>query len=453
MAYTQGFRATAEHTYRSVQVDLLEGHIHEFQAQVIAIPIPANNRVSVSFNAAQIRANESMKLSVAQRVYKAAGDSDGTGQRSQKVRQGASRSTAEREGTAKLTGSYNLAPGVKSIVHAYHPKLPENGSKEALDTYVKELVDSASSSLFPGLCVTWSYSESLQIEPSPQDDGSPGYTKIRYVSENRSQTPSTRKFKTLAKLDQGLEAEVEKEKILEELEEIHRTNLAEMRANANQDSNNKRDKKSGKPVDAENISAPATSKRAARASTATDKAATHESFEQPMPKLVRPETRILPPAPRAQAPVRKETKVPPPPSKGTGEIKKPFLKTPGTPPKANALAARSPPQEAVRPEFLMVDGVSDPDDQSNEEDPEEGTVDSDEESIPVLPPIREPNVIPNGLGRVEFEDGSTPDQELHRTRSKSAGKRSRVTDEDDEDDEVQEENLQPVGETKKPRRS
>ncbi|XMA17671.1 hypothetical protein WAI453_010462 [Rhynchosporium graminicola] len=141
MAYTQGFRATAEHTYRSVRVDLLKGHIHEFQAQVIAIPIPANNRVFASFNAAQIRANESMKLSVAQRVYEAAGDSDGTGQRSQKVRQGAFRSTAEREGTAKLTGSYNLAPGVKSIIHAYHPKLPDNGSKEALDTYVKELVD------------------------------------------------------------------------------------------------------------------------------------------------------------------------------------------------------------------------------------------------------------------------------------------------------------------------
>ncbi|CZT45612.1 uncharacterized protein RSE6_05937 [Rhynchosporium secalis] len=322
-------------------------------------------------------------------------------------------------------------------------------------------MNSASSLLFHGLSVTWSYSESLQIEPSLQDDGSPGYTKIRYVSENRSQTPSTRKFKTLAKLDQGLEAEVEKEKILEE---IHRTNLAEVRANANQDSNNKRDKKSGKSVDAEKISAPATSKRAARASTAIDKAATHEAFEQPMPKLVRPETRILPPAPRAPAPVRKETKVPPPPSKGTGAIKKPFRKTPGTPPKparaplprnpkANALAARSPPREAVRPKFLMVDGVSDPDDQSNEEYPEEGIVDSDEESIPVLTPIREPNVIPNGLGRDEFEDGSTPDQKLHRTKSKSAGKRSRVTDEDDEDDEVQEENLQPVRETKKPRRS
>ncbi|KAL2070641.1 hypothetical protein VTL71DRAFT_13667 [Oculimacula yallundae] len=138
MVTTQNFKVITTKNYRGVQVDLLEGHIHEFQATIIAIPMASNNRAFQNFTISQIRANKSMSLTVAQRLYEAAGDPTGTGALTRELKKGAKGTAAAREGTAKSTDAFRLA-AVERIVHAYHPKYPYTGTKVAQDEAEEKL--------------------------------------------------------------------------------------------------------------------------------------------------------------------------------------------------------------------------------------------------------------------------------------------------------------------------
>ncbi|KAG4438064.1 hypothetical protein IFR05_006430 [Cadophora sp. M221] len=131
---TQEFRVVARKNYRGVQVDILEGHIHQFKATFIAAPLPTNHRAFPAYHdASKVRADPSMNLSVTMKLFEAAGDPDGNGQLSEEVKRDARETQAEREGRVKVTASYKLAPGVKAIIHAFHPKFPRTEDAAAMD--------------------------------------------------------------------------------------------------------------------------------------------------------------------------------------------------------------------------------------------------------------------------------------------------------------------------------
>ncbi|KAG4425439.1 hypothetical protein IFR04_001358 [Cadophora malorum] len=101
---SEGFKGLAATKYKGVQIDLLEGHIHEFKGNFIAIPIPANNMIF-------------SKRFSAKRVFEAAGDANGEGALSIEVKKGATAPLEDREGSVNVTRAYELEPGVKKIIH------------------------------------------------------------------------------------------------------------------------------------------------------------------------------------------------------------------------------------------------------------------------------------------------------------------------------------------------
>ncbi|PVH87568.1 hypothetical protein DL98DRAFT_525607 [Cadophora sp. DSE1049] len=141
VANTQEFKSFATTKYKGVQVDVLEGHIHEFKGTFIAIPIPTNHMVfNKRFSANELRARL-QKFTIAQRVFEAAGDASGDGELSIEVKRGATGTLEDREGSVKVTRAYGLEPGVKKIIHAYHPKFPSGDDPDNLPSRLERLWD------------------------------------------------------------------------------------------------------------------------------------------------------------------------------------------------------------------------------------------------------------------------------------------------------------------------
>ena len=76
---------------------------------------------SKRFSAKVIRERQH-KLTTSQRVFEAAGDANGEGALSIEVKKGATAPLEDHEGSVNVTRAYELDPGVKKIIHVYHPK-------------------------------------------------------------------------------------------------------------------------------------------------------------------------------------------------------------------------------------------------------------------------------------------------------------------------------------------
>ena len=138
---SKDFRSLATTKYKGVQVDLFEGHIHDFKGNFIAISIPANNMIfSKRFSAEYIRARKH-KITITQRAFEAAGDANGEGDLSIEVKKGITTPLEDREGSVKVTRAYGLEPGVKKIIHVYHPKFISTDDPDYLPTRFEFLWD------------------------------------------------------------------------------------------------------------------------------------------------------------------------------------------------------------------------------------------------------------------------------------------------------------------------
>ncbi|KAK0119948.1 hypothetical protein ONS95_011372 [Cadophora gregata] len=165
-ARNQGFKTLATTKYKGVQVDILEGHIHDFNGTFISFPIPTNNTIFNSrFSAKDLRARLH-KFTVAQRVFEAAGDTNGAGELSKEIKKGATGALADREGTLKVTSACGLEPGVKKIIHVYHPSFLDDENPDYMPSRLELLWDTYSA-IFDTAYAKENYVPGMKIAISP----------------------------------------------------------------------------------------------------------------------------------------------------------------------------------------------------------------------------------------------------------------------------------------------